>query len=296
MSQMRFSQTIQVKGIGGEKHAHRNYGRQATLNKKQTPTDEQLTAYLIQQIDLELSKPSDAQDMHYIDECNEFLKQINGDRYSPDPERKLQQLEELRQRIHDQSAEKVIRTKRFGRRAMAILCAIVAVFCASVLITSAISQISPLDVLERWGRVLFSIPYDEEIVENKMTFIRNGEVKQYGSIDELLEQEQLNILIPTWLPDGVCIQKLTWLELDHEITININFNVEDIFIRIKFGEKYYKKIEESSRARKLDIEGEICYLIPVDLRKELVYCKHGYTYSISADDIEILKNILKGLR
>lgn len=82
------------------------------MNKKQTPTDEQLTAHLIQQIDIELSKPLDEQDMRYIDECNEFLKQINGDKYMPDPERKQQQLEMLRQRINEKSVEKVIRTKR----------------------------------------------------------------------------------------------------------------------------------------------------------------------------------------
>ena len=58
------------------------------MKNRQIPTDEQLTAYLIQQIDLELSKPLDEQDMHYIDECSKFLKQINGDKYLPDPERK----------------------------------------------------------------------------------------------------------------------------------------------------------------------------------------------------------------
>ena len=41
------------------------------MNNKQIPTDAQLTAYLIQQIDIELSKPLDEQDMRYIDECNE---------------------------------------------------------------------------------------------------------------------------------------------------------------------------------------------------------------------------------
>ena len=265
------------------------------MNKKQTVTDEQLTAYLIQQIDIELSKPLDEQDMHYIDECSEFLKQINGDRYMPDPERKQQHLEALRQRIEDQSVEKVIRTKRFGRRTLAILCAIVALLCASVLITSAISQVSLLDILECWGRALFSIPYDEEIVENQMTFVRKGDVKQYGSIDEMLDHEQLNIQIPTWLPDGVRIEKLIWLESDNEASINIDFNVEDILIKIRFGEEYYNEIEASSRASQLNIDGEIGYLISTDLRQELVYCQQGYTYSISANDIEVLKNILKGM-
>ena len=265
------------------------------MNKKQTPTDEQLTAYLIQQIDIELSKPLDEQDMRYIDECNEFLKQINGDKYMPDPQRKQQQLEALRQRINDKSVEKVVRTKRFGRRTLAVLCAIVGLLCASVLITAAISQTTPLDVLGRWGRAIFDISYDEEVVENKMTFIRNGDVKQYGSVDELLEQEQLNILIPTWLPDGVSIEKVVWLETDREITINISFNVEDILIRIRLGEEYYRKIAESSRASQLEIDGAICYLISTDLRKELVYCQQGCTYSISANDVEVLKNTLKGL-
>lgn len=265
------------------------------MNKKQTPTDEQLTAYLIQQIDIELSKPLDEQDMRYIDECNEFLKQINGDKYMPDPQRKQQQLEALRQRINDKSVEKVIRTKRFGRRTMAVLCAIVAIFCSSVLITSAISQTSILDVLESWGRAVFDIPYGEEVVVNEMTFVRNGDVKEYGSIGELLEQEQLDIMIPTWLPDGVRIEKLTWLESDHEISINIGFNIEDILIKIRFGEEYYKKVLASSRASQLNVDGEICYFISTNSRQELVYCQQGYTYSILAYDIQVLENILKGL-
>lgn len=265
------------------------------MNKKQTPTDEQLTAYLIQQIDIELSKPLDEQDMRYIDECNEFLKQINGDKYMPDPQRKQQQLEALRQRINDKSAEKVVRTKRFGRRTLAVLCAIVAIFCASIWVTAAISQTTPLDVLGRWGRAIFDISYDEEVVENKMTFIRNGDVKQYGSVDELLEQEQLNILIPTWLPDGVSIEKVVWLETDREITINIDLNVEDILIKIRFGEEYYNKIAGSSRASQLNIDGEICYLISTAPSYDLVYCQQGNTYSISADNIEVLESIMKGM-
>ena len=52
------------------------------MNKKQIPTDAQLTAYLIQQIDIELSKPLGKHDMRYIDECNEFLKQFNGIEYT----------------------------------------------------------------------------------------------------------------------------------------------------------------------------------------------------------------------
>ena len=265
------------------------------MNKKQTVTDEQLTAYLIQQIDIELSKPLDEQDMHYIDECSEFLKQINGDRYMPDPERKQQHLEALRQRIEDQSAEKIIRTKRFGRRTLAILCAIVALLCASVLITSAICQTSPADVIKKWGRVLLNIPCDQEIVESEMTFIRNGDVKPYGSIDELLEQEQINIQIPTWLPDGVRIEKLTWVESDHELSITICFNVEDIFIKIRLGQEYYKKIAESPRSSQLNIDGETCYLIYTNPGHNLVYYKQGNTYSISTNDIEISKRILKGL-
>lgn len=265
------------------------------MNKKQTPTDEQLTAYLIQQIDIELSKPLDEQDMRYIDECNEFLKQINGDKYMPDPERKQQQLEALRQRINDKSVEKVIRTKRFGRRTMAVLCAIVAIFCSSVLITSAISQTSPADVIKKWGRALLNIPCDEEIVESEMTFIRNGDVTPYGTIDELLEHEQLNIQIPTWLPDGVYIKKITRVESDHELSITICFNVEDIFIKIRLGEEYYKKIAESSRASQLNIGGEICYLIYTNPGHNLVYYQQGNTYSISTNDIEVSKNILKGM-
>lgn len=265
------------------------------MNKKQTPTDEQLTAYLIQQIDIELSKPLDEQDMRYIDECNEFLKQINGDKYKPDPQRKQQQLEALRQRINDKSVEKVIRTKRFGRRTLAVLCAIVAIFCASILVTAAISQATILDVLGRWGRAVFNIPSGSEVVENEMTFIRKGDVKQYGSIDELLEHEQLNVKMPTWLPAGVRIEKLIWLEAENETSINVDFNVENILIKIRFNEDYYNKIAASPRASQLEIDSQLCYLISTDLRQELVFCQQGYTYSISADDIEVLKNILKGM-
>lgn len=265
------------------------------MNKKQTVTDEQLTAYLIQQIDIELSKPLDEQDMHYIDECSEFLKQINGDRYMPDPKRKQQNLEALRQRIEDQSAEKIIRTKRFGRRTLAILCAIVALLCASVLITSAICQTSPADVIKKWGRALLNMPCDEEIIESKMTFIRNGDVKSYGSIDELLKQEQLNIQIPTWLPDGVRIEKLIWFELNNEISITISFNVEDVFIKVRYGEEYYKKIAASSRVSQLNIESKSCYLISTALKQELVYFHQDCTYSILADNVEVIKNIWKGM-
>lgn len=179
---------------------------------------------------------------------------------------------------------------------MAVLCAIVAIFCASILVTSAITRTSPLTVIEKWGRALLNIPYDEEIVENGMTFIRNGDVKHYASVDELIEQEQLNILLPTWLPDGVSITEIIWLGANQETTINIVFNDESLLINIRLNDEYYNNIAQSVASGEVKIDGRICFLLPNSSMQQLIFCDRGYTYSVTANDVNLITNIVKGMK
>ncbi len=59
------------------------------------PSDEQLAEYLNRQIDRELEKPFDQQDMDNIDECNAFLNDLSLSKDLPDPKIKAEKLLEL---------------------------------------------------------------------------------------------------------------------------------------------------------------------------------------------------------
>lgn len=261
------------------------------------PTDEQLAEYLNRQIDTELEKPFDQQDMDYIDECNAFLNDLNLSKDLPDPEIKAQKLKELyaefakgkTRRLH------IFNPISFWKRFAAAVCIIIIISTIPVLVTAAINNMTPIDVLKNWGKDILNLPYNEPVEAEGMTFIRNGHVTVYDSIDNFLKTEQLDILYPAWLPDGLKINSIIAVDGDNGLTINFVFSSDEAYYTVMLYDEYTELIKNHSADETMDISGINVYFTQIESKEYALFVNNGYSYSVSAHDKDTLIKILENI-
>lgn len=61
-------------------------------------------------------------------------------------------------------------------------------------------------------REVIGLSAGEKVDKGTVTLINRGEAKEYDSIEELLEAENINILYPSVLPEGIAVKSIRILE------------------------------------------------------------------------------------
>ena len=89
------------------------------------------------------------------------------------------------------------------KKALLIAAAVIALACSATLVATAFG----FDVFAHF-RELLSCPAGAKIEENGITLVHFGETTQYSSMEELLAAEELDIMYPTKLPEGVSITEV----------------------------------------------------------------------------------------
>jgi hypothetical protein len=258
-----------------------------------------LIAYLNQTIDKELEKKFDEQDMDLIDECNAFLNDIEGNKYAPDDkikEENLAALSKVFARIKIVPKENIKHTYNIfsWKKIAAVACAIVIMFVLSVFVTAVAQGLSPMEVLDKWGVSILNLPYDKNVEAYGMTFIRNGSVIEYHSIEDLLKSEKLEILYPTWIPEDIKIDSILLTERKEGTSVTFVFNNSDVFFNV-FMYEVYPKIIENPRFDVLKINGVDCYLSMLDEKHNAIFYFDSKTYSISAKEYDTLIHLLNNI-
>lgn len=181
------------------------------MNKKEGGiSDIEMIRYLDHCIDEELSKPVDDQDMELIEKYNAVIEKLQPDTYKPNPIVKERKLKALRDRCkNDQkNSIRVYHGFKKNRIAVAAIAAVISVTSFTV-VTCAVSNKTPIQLIQNFGNKIFGVNPGESVDIGDMTLIRsNGESVKYGSLEEAIRAEGLDIYYPTWLPDGARIESV----------------------------------------------------------------------------------------
>ncbi|MGI6744084.1 MAG: hypothetical protein ACOX4O_10570 [Eubacteriales bacterium] len=259
-------------------------------------SDKELIRNLILQVDMELSKPFNEQDMDYIDECNAFIAEIQGNMI-PDDKIKSKELKKLHMEF-TKSQNNRLRLKAqilFVKKIIAAACVVLVVISSPVLIVAAFNQMSPIAVIEKWGHTIFGIPYDIPIEESGMTFIKNGNVTYYESLDKLFETEKLDIVYLGWLPDGVTLTEIVEVSELKGNSIIFNFSGEEIYYTVALYDEYSELINSYFTDDIVEINGVVYYLYMTEEKYNAIFVKDGNSYSVTANDRDILIKLLEGI-
>lgn len=271
-------------------------GRETALTNNRKLDKEKLVTELNIKINQELSKPMEEIDMDLVDECMAFLDEIDGDKYKPNEHEKQKRLAELSQLISEKYKTKSPRKKPWTgwkNTLIAVTC-VVLLMSASVFVCAAVWQITPSDVLSRWGKAIFSLPYDEEINESGFTFIFPEDTKKYSSLSEFAESESYEILLPEWLPEDVKVESIIYTEANKNEEISIKFTNQSLFYSVLLNQTInYDSWDFVAQ----DSFGSITYYtFEHEYGFEIRFNHDNNSYSIIYNDMDIIITILKNLK
>ena len=260
-------------------------------------TDEEWVTYLNHQIDEELDKPMEEQDWEWIDECNAMIEEIRNGADAPDPVLKEKKLQELRKAYSSQ-------LKRKNRKLRSVWK--IAAACAAVMIlavpgvSSAIHLITPGDILDKWKYEFLNLPRDTPIEDSGITFMVIGEHREYDTIEALIKAESIDVMYPTWLPEGVEIEKISVNIETIGNSIIYDFNNEQVMYGVMLYEEYAALIEDGFAGELHEINGHDFYISGFSTVEapgyiNAIWNENGYSYSLSAKTNEVLYKILESL-
>jgi hypothetical protein len=265
--------------------------------KQERRDDAQLRKKIMLIIDHELSKQNP--DMKMIEAFSAVLNEMEHGAQPLDPKEREEAIKNLKQACHKIMEKKTIdsakpmRGRRMVRKTVAVLCTILVVFGLMLGTVCAIGGVSPITVLENIGHAIFGWEVGEPVEIEGLTFIRNGEPKQYDNIEQCLQEEGLDICYPTWLPEGVNVESILMLSTGTNDTIIYEMNSDIVYLSINTQEQ----IEDILKMHYSEINTDgICIYYNLD---ENIYRAKveisNIIYSISSYDLEIIKNMALGL-
>jgi len=254
---------------------------------------ENIYRYLNQIIDRELDKPEP--DMELVDECNALLDDMEQEIYNPKPDIKVRRLQKLYSEYRKMHTwGKAIQFKWRWSKLATAACIIIMLVGVPVTV-AAVNGISPINLIEQLGKKILSWNIGEVIEFEGISLIRNGETTKYGSIEDCIKQENLDIYYTSWLPDGVSIESAIILTTgDHEELI-VKYSDENVTFICKKGTSG-SYTNDKNITDSLYINDFVVYYRVLGNKYLAEIVLEDKVYAISANSYEDMVNILNGLK
>ena len=259
---------------------------------------EKLIAYLSLIRDQETEKPLDEADNDLIKACVELLLELQGKEVTLSTE----DIEELVRKIPFAGTEMIKtvnakgKVRKFKKKKILLIAAVIAILVAILSIVSIAFEWNIFDALKDKFGTVFDAPIGVEQHENSISFENLGEIKEYKNIQEVIENEDLGILLPTNLPSDLNIEMIKIYEVDGNKEIFISFNNENLCCLINSGLNI--PFEVLNKHNELtNINNLKCYVIEKDdVGLIQIYFTHnGNLYVYSYNDKQALLNIIEKL-
>lgn len=264
---------------------------------KKIQNDEKLCDNINRIIDHELNK-ADA-DMDLIKVYGKILDGREKGKYRPNSKRKKAELKKLSKAYKEfyikQNPQKISVPTRKNRlhKIGTVLCSIILLTAMSLLTISALNDLSPAEMLAKFGKEILSWEIGKPVESNGMTFRRLGEATTYESLEDLVESENLDIYFPTWLPEDIYIESVYFFNSDGVDNIIIKFNTERLLFKITPNTP--EGIAYKENYNKIEVNNFIVYYIEFENTYYASIEIDKYLYSITTSDMDILKNFVSGL-
>ena len=263
-------------------------------------TKEQKIQWLCQIIDNETDKPEDEIDFALIDECSAYLRELSDQTTEATKEQKQRILQQIKAH-HNQTATKSAKVLRPSWKKMGKVVAIAATV-ATILISTVtvLAKVNGYDCA--WEYVneniqkIIGLDAGDRVNDDGITLIKNDGVVVYNSIEELLENEEMDIMYPAELPDGIQITKISQQNVSEKRTVYCyRFTDENLYVLASSVSGV--SLEDLEKHELMQTEEMIFY---VEQTLEGGYQAIGYDekyeYRLYCNDYDVLIKILNGMR
>ncbi len=267
--------------------------------KREILDDQTWVSYLNYLIDKELEKPEEEQNWDRINECNEMLDKVDVSKVMPDPQIKEQMIGELLKKAGKQKDDEYNYMRSTWKRKwisrIAVACALL-IFVAIPVASSAIYNVSPLEIIKNLGLQILNMSYDSPEDKSGITVTRLNKAQKYNSIDDFLNEANIHILCPSWLPDGVAINGIYIIEEAQNKDLSFRFTSDNITYNVMLYDEY-GDLSFTDGHEEMIVQGETITVVKyhADETVHIIFVYNHNSYNISAQNTEELEKIIDGL-
>lgn len=256
---------------------------------KQTLKDKLMVIIL-----LETAKDYKEMDSDLVTECVDFLMELEG------KERLTKK--EIEQRVKEipfkgkvtalsSYAKRRIRAKR-----LAIIAAVLAVLITLFGIISVASGDIFDEIFKKVGNYIFELAEGSQVEYDNITFTKLNEKKTYSSIEELIKDEQIDILYPTWLPENEKIVKVLYLQSDSSEIYIMECGIPEHSIEIDVGSGSAWLEDLKLNCTEKEISGYFVYYMETPQYMQASFIYENNVYIIKSDTEDNLFRIIENLK
>ena len=194
--------------------------------------EELISEWVSEVIHREVSKPDGDVDLELIDECEKTLSCLNDGSGLSEEELK-KRLEKITGKSSCQAASvHKRRAKSIRRIALAAACMVV-VMLIGMMVTYA-----TLPSVKNYVHEVLADKIGHHTDMDGFTFIYNGNVTNYSTVDELLhsaELQEMNVILPDGLPSEMALSKLELVKNEGASRIIVAFSDTSVSMTINVG-------------------------------------------------------------
>lgn len=240
-------------------------------------------------IELEYQKKDSEMNEDLVNECFDYIAELKGLSFDLSEEDKHEKLAQI---LVSAPATK----KNGARRRTRLRTAIAAAMVALMLFACCVTAYAFSPTLRYWLLETVKLPIGGQLYdsENDITYIHNDTKAVYSSIEELASSEELDILYPTALPDGVKIKNIYSYGGESEIIYGIQFS-SDVY-SIGVYKLSHGNGGEAIKGDEININGVTYCIFNVESIYYAVCIYKDYYYSFKAPDRESLLYIIENVK
>ena len=261
---------------------------------RQLDAEDKVIEYLAGEIAKERKKPGFLQDQARIDKCLDTIAKLKNHKTEYSQEELKAKAEAL---LAKARAKEAAETAAAPARRYRLRPVLVAVILLVVVCICGATACGVIPSLRMWFAKIVNNP-GATVDDNGITYSYNGQAVIYKDINELLEKEQLDILYPSKLPEGVELKNVQRKMFNGQEKIFLVCNITDVnfAITIDFDDPF----QPNSVYEKCVINDiNVFYRKETEKNRYVALFLHDNNYySITASDYEsvfLILNNLKGI-
>ena len=263
---------------------------------------EEIRKWLFAIIDAELDKAPKDRDYDLIAECSEFESELPGSGIELSESEYVAGLERIMAQTPatEHKVTKILEPKKKTKktvRIVAILAASIAALILSLTVAASVQGKTIWQFVSDNVKIMLGMDTGDKLEDEGITLVKNGELINCTSIADAVKLIDENMLYPTYLPEGVKIEKIVATNVDAESQLKIFYITNDNSLSIT--------IYANSDSEHLNWENSIVYkndfidfyIVPtIDGNYQAVGLYNDMRYSIKHNDYDELINMLDGIK
>lgn len=277
------------------------------LNMSDAPRDVRMQ-WLCKIIDNEMAKNIDEIDMDLVNECQEELAELMAEKRAERAAEQVAIASAEPEHAGNLSSRGRVCEKKHGASHCTMRTRLVALVAAVIVVFSSMAVISVVAKSQGYGsafeyvsekaKEIFNSKKDTVIEDGNIVIVRNGQTKNYASINELVQQEGLDIMYPTELPEELKIEKVVVIDgpdSNLEIIITFKDKITTMYIYNYFS--ISQDLLEKEYVSIIAANTDTFYLLNTTNGYQAICHKDNIEYNITAqnsDNLKILINSLTG--